>query len=108
MKSYMNYGRALELLKEGKFLTRKGWNGKVLFVYFVPDHTFARENSRGPVAIIAAELALEEITYQDHLDMRYADGRFGVWLASQSDQLATDWYEIEAGDLAAHVGAGIV
>lgn len=103
MKQYLNYGQALELLKQGKFLTRKGWNGKGMFVYMVPGHTFEKSLARGIVGIIAAELVSPTITYRDHLDMRYADGTFGVWLASQSDQLETDWYEIETGDLSMHV-----
>lgn len=95
MRPYLNFGQALEALKEGKFLTRKGWNGKSMFVYLVRGHTFEKSLARGVVAEIAENIVSPTITYRDHLDMRYADGTFGVWLASQSDILADDWREVD-------------
>jgi len=35
-----------------------------------------------------------EVEYRPHLDMRAADGTIGVWLASQSDILAEDWFVV--------------
>ena len=32
----MDFGKALELLKEGKKVARSGWNGKGIYVYYVP------------------------------------------------------------------------
>lgn len=32
----MNFGKALENLKEGKKVQRQGWNGKGMFIYYVP------------------------------------------------------------------------
>ena len=31
----MNFGQAIEALKEGKNVARKGWNGKGQFVYLI-------------------------------------------------------------------------
>lgn len=31
----MNFGEALELLKHGGIVSRKGWNGKGMYVYLV-------------------------------------------------------------------------
>lgn len=83
----MNFGRALEHLEAGYKLTRTGWNGKNMFVYLVPGSVF--EVSRAP--LLGIYPAGETITYRPHVDMRYADGTCGVWLASQSDMLANDW-----------------
>jgi len=97
----MNYGRALEYLQTGCFLTRTGWNGKGQFVYMVPGHTFSQELARGPVRIIADSLPEgQNITYRDHIDIRAVDGSLGVWFASMSDTLASDWEVIDEKDLA--------
>lgn len=36
----MNFGKALELLKEGQKLQRKGWNGKGIFIETATSATF--------------------------------------------------------------------
>ena len=36
----MNFGEALEAVKEGKKIARTGWNGKGMFVYYVPAGNF--------------------------------------------------------------------
>ncbi|RDE25371.1 DUF2829 domain-containing protein [Motiliproteus coralliicola] len=82
-----SYGWALQRLADGEKLTRRGWNGKRMFVYLVPGSTFVV--NRPPLLGIYPEGT--EITYRPHLDMKYADGTCGVWLASQSDQLEDDW-----------------
>ena len=87
----LTYGDALYLLRQGKKLARAGWNGKGMFVYLVPGSTFTV--NRAPLLGIYPEGT--EITYRDHLDMKYADGSCGVWLASQSDQLVDDWGVVE-------------
>ena len=32
----MNFGQAIEALKQGKKVTRKGWNGKGMFLWLKP------------------------------------------------------------------------
>ena len=36
----MNFGKALEALKEGKKVARRGWNGKGMFLYYVPANRY--------------------------------------------------------------------
>ena len=33
----MNFGQAIEALKEGKKVTRKGWNGKGMYLWLLPE-----------------------------------------------------------------------
>lgn len=33
----MNFGKAIEALKQGKKVARKGWNGKGMFLYYVSE-----------------------------------------------------------------------
>lgn len=83
----MDFGIALECLKNGKTVRRKGWNGKGMFLYLVPGSTFAV--NRAPLMGIFPEGTV--IDYQPHIDLRTADGRCAVWTASQTDILAGDW-----------------
>lgn len=87
----MNYSQALEAAKQGKLISRQNWNGKGMFVFMVPGSTF--KVSRPPLIDIFPEDT--EITYRPHLDMKYADGTVGVWMASHSDMLENDWFIVE-------------
>lgn len=37
----MNFGQAIEALKNGKKVARTGWNGKGMFLYYVPADAYA-------------------------------------------------------------------
>ena len=83
----MNFGEAIEAMKNGYKVVRQNWNGKGMFIFLVPGSTFIV--NRPPLLGIYPEGT--EITYQPHIDMKTADGRIVPWLASQSDMLDTDW-----------------
>lgn len=83
----MNFSEALDQIKAGKMLARKGWNGKAMFIFLVPGSTF--QVSRKPLLGIFPEGT--EINYNHHIDMKTADGSIVPWLASQSDLMAEDW-----------------
>lgn len=83
----MNFGQAIEAMKEGKLVARSGWNGKGMFVFLVPGSTFSV--NRAPLLGIFPEGT--EINYRPHIDMRDAEGKIVPWLASQTDMLAEDW-----------------
>ena len=40
MNTEMNFGYALELLKDGKKVARAGWNGRGMFLFLVNGSTF--------------------------------------------------------------------
>lgn len=90
----LTYSQALEYLKEGFQLARLGWNGKGMFVYYVEGSTFPRRDARGVLKRIADQTDKNIVRYRPHLDMCYADGSFGVWVASHSDMIARDWYVV--------------
>jgi hypothetical protein len=86
-----NFGDAIAALKEGKKVARKGWNGKLMFLFLVPGSTF--KVNRAPLLGIYPEGT--EINYCSHIDMKTADDKIVPWLASQTDVLAEDWNVIE-------------
>ena len=87
---FMNFGSALEALKQGKKVTRPLWNGKNMFIFLVPGSRFIV--NRPPLLGIYPEGT--EISYQAHIDMKTANGTIVPWLASQSDLLQDDWIEV--------------
>lgn len=83
----MNFGDALANLKAGYLVRRAGWNGKNMFLYLVKGGGFTV--SRPPLDDILGAGAVAR--YNDHVDMRTADGSLVPWLCTQSDMLAEDW-----------------
>lgn len=95
----MNFGQALECLKEGSKVCREGWNGKGMFIYLVYGTVIHNEQLRHEAAkALNAENEFNrgrDISINPHIDMKAADGSIVVgWLASQTDMLAEDWVEL--------------
>lgn len=89
----MNFGQALEQLKLGNRVARSGWNGKDMFLFFVPGSKFTV--NRAPLLGIYPEGT--EISYRAHVDMKTAQGDVVPWLCSQTDMLAEDWVVVGWG-----------
>jgi len=86
-----SFSMALTYLKGGQRVARKGWNGKGMFLFLVPESTF--KVNRPPLLGIYEEGT--EINYRHHIDMKTADGTVVTWVASQSDLLCDDWVLVE-------------
>lgn len=80
-------GWAVMVMRAGNRVRRSGWNGKGMFLFFVPGSTF--QVNRPPLLGIYPEGTT--INYHAHVDMKTATGDIVPWLCSQSDLLATDW-----------------
>jgi hypothetical protein len=77
----MNFGQALEDLKLGAKVARKGWNGKGIFIELqVPD-----EHSKMTHPYIFIDTTGLQTENPDAPKSRVP------WLASQTDMLAEDW-----------------
>ena len=87
----MNFGQAIEALKEGKRVARAWWNGKGMFLFLVSGSNFVV--NREPLLSIMGEGTM--VTYRPHIDMKDAEGKVVPWLASQTDMLAEDWQIVE-------------
>lgn len=72
----MDFGDALKYLRNGLKVAREGWNGKDMYLALQTpdDHSKMR---------------------RPYLYMSPVDGDLVPWVASQSDLLANDWYEVE-------------
>lgn len=80
----MNFGGALDKLKEGRQVARRGWNGKGIFIELqVPD-----EHSKMTAPYIFIDTTGLETTNLDAPKCRIP------WLASQTDIQADDWEDV--------------
>lgn len=103
MATNLNFGQALEALKEGKPIRRSGWNGKGMFVYLNKgSNDFADIPIKEDATIEGIKISLFEsgamgtIRRMPNLNMSAATGSTVTgWLASQTDMLAEDWEVIE-------------
>ena len=103
----MNFGKAIELIKQGHRVARSGWNGKRMFIYLnkgsFPHDLLGFGPDEDPVAghpstIDGISLGLftsggrDTVTRLPNINMRSASGTIVTgWLASQTDMLAEDW-----------------
>jgi hypothetical protein len=80
----MNFGKALDLLKEGKKAAREGWNGKGMFAF------------KADAEDLTSCLSNGEFKCNDSLCLKTAQDTITIgWGPSQSDMFAEDWQEVE-------------
>jgi len=111
MNEDLNFGQAIEALKQGKRVARQGWNGKDMFIFMRPADELH-------VAFVAKDIkslpqSVKDYYYQDCVDengnlldlekndvvkftaylcLKAADGTIvNGWLATQTDILSEDW-----------------
>lgn len=84
----MDFGKAIQLLKEGKRVQRQGWNGKGQYIELASNISY--KNANGEIINVEHEaIGNKAIAFV---------GTSGVqlgWLASQADMLAEDWTIVE-------------
>ena len=106
LMSNMDFGTAIELLKQGKMVRRAGWNGKGMFLFIRPEFVCSLEEFKGfqsvPVVVkdlIKSDLTLHnksEVKFTSYICMGAADKTIvNGWLASQTDMLSTDWETVD-------------
>lgn len=83
----MDFGDAIRGLKQGARMARAGWNGRGMFLYFVPSGNYPARTD------IAKKEWGEDglVPYQPYIAMKTVQGTVVPWLASQTDMLAEDW-----------------
>ena len=83
----MTFGEAIKALKAGNKVARAGWNGKGMFLYYVP------ANAYPPSTEVAKEaFGGENVPYGAYIAMKTAQGNVIPWTASQTDILSEDWH----------------
>ena len=95
----MKFSEALEKCMTGARITRKDWNGKGMFVYYIPPHDVRIEdweNRSGNTPLTEKERDVGCVRITGHFDMYNAQGiRIIGWVASQTDMSSDEWEVIE-------------
>lgn len=103
----MNFGQAIEALKEGKKLQRTGWNDKGLFVFMQVPSTINREivpKMQSLPQSVKDEFERRFNDPNEQIDAIYYDNQLALvnpsnlitgWSPSVSDSLATDWIVLD-------------
>lgn len=100
----VNFGHAVEAMKNGYCVARQGWNGKNMYVFLNKGskHFLAGRDLPQQVESIRTDLfengAEGTSTRLPNINMMAATGSVVTgWLASQTDILAEDWCVLEPG-----------
>ena len=83
----LDFGDAIRFMKDGKRVSRTGWNGKGMFVYLVPPASY-------PVQTGAAKEFFGEgslVPYNAYMAIKNVDDTVSTWVPSVNDCLAKDW-----------------
>ena len=85
----MNFGQAIEALKDNKKVCRSGWNGRGMWLILVAGSKGIRPVAGTPYSNAGIT---DKVDIEPHVDMFTAQGNMQPgWLASQTDMLADDW-----------------
>jgi len=101
----ITFSEALEAVKKGKLIARKGWNGKKMFVFMRPADELHIDMVVNKVKSLPQSVKdyyaqdgidvtnpADTVKFTAYLCMKAADGTVvNGWLASQTDMLAEDW-----------------
>lgn len=92
----MNFGGAIEALKQGKKVSRTGWNGKGMYLWLVPATMIKSEWCKEEHLKAVADQNGGEIEALGTIRMMTADKKILTgWLASQTDMLSEDWIIVD-------------
>jgi len=91
MEGKTDFGQALDWLKAGRKVSRTGWNGSGMYVYYVPADSYPART----------EIAKKEfgenslVPYREYLALKTAQNDIATWSPSTSDCLAEDWFVVD-------------
>jgi hypothetical protein len=88
----MNIGKAVEALREGKKVTRRGWNGKNMYLWLKKGTLIHSDWCKDDMLKDIVDANGGVIEGLPTVCMKTADDKVLTgWLASQTDLLAEDW-----------------
>lgn len=97
----MTFGNAIEAMKEGKRVARRGWNGKNMFIFLtrgsrIDLDEFPPGSQKILSMKITGSVGLDQLVINDHIDIMTSNGSITIgWAASYVDMLSDDWFIVE-------------
>jgi len=90
-KRDLKFGEALELAQQGYKIAREGWNGKGLYIMFIPGSVIEAKNVRSGIVEELAKTK-EQVEILGHFDIKMASNQVSVgWRPTTPDMLGKDW-----------------
>lgn len=94
-----SFGDALERVKQGRRMSRHGWNGPGQFIFVVYGSDPSNPGERAP---LLSGVKADLFAFGDrgttrrlpHVALHNTRGESVPWAPSQSDMLAEDWYPV--------------
>jgi hypothetical protein len=86
----LNFGQAIDAIKDGKRIARIGWNGRNMFVYLVPPASYPAQT--GAAKTHFGDNAL--VPYNAYMAIKNVDETVSTWVPSVNDCLSEDWYVV--------------
>lgn len=87
----LTFGLAVDAMKLGLRVARSGWNGKGMFLYFVPAASYPARTGAAKRFFGADAM----VPYRAYIAMKTVRGDVVTWAPTVSDALAEDWYILE-------------
>lgn len=83
----MDIGEVKKKLLQGEKMARKGWNGKGMFIYYVPAAKYKSCTK------IGTEISDKNgtVSYEPYMAMKNVKGTVNTWVPSVADFFANDW-----------------
>ena len=85
----MNFGEAVNNVKNGHKIAREGWNGKGMFVIYVPEENIDLTEQQEKM------FGASNIILNEHFLIKNVNNTLSTWVPSINDCLSEDWYVIE-------------
>jgi hypothetical protein len=89
--SGMPFGLAIEALKKGKKVARAGWNGKGMFIYYVPANAYPAQTGAAKSHFGDGSL----VPYNAYIAIKNVNETVSTWAPTINDALADDWQVVE-------------
>lgn len=89
----VRFGEAIRLMKQGHKMTRKGWNGKGMFVVYqkgYPEGIPCNKQTAEAYGMNEGDL----FKCNPYFQIRNVDGSHSMWVPSINDCLAEDWVTV--------------
>lgn len=86
----LSFGIALEALKKGFKVARAGWNGKGMFIYYVPADNYPAQTKAAK-----SHFSSGMVPYTGYMAIKSVNETVSPWVPSQTDALADDWQVVD-------------
>jgi hypothetical protein len=92
----INFGEAIKALKQGKLVSRSGWNGKGMFIVkqipaVISTDVIPKMQSLPQAAKDVLMNRDQAISYDNQMLIVNSSGKADSWVPSSSDCFAEDW-----------------